>query len=183
MYKVDRFRLREMGEDDLNKVLAWRNLDRIRANMYTDHMIDYEEHRKWFERIQKDSSSVYFIFEYDNISLGCVYFINIDEINSKSYWGFYLGEDSGPRVSGPAMEFIALDFAFERLALRKLCCEVFSFNQRVIKMHIKFGFEIEGCFKKHIWKNEEYKDVVTLAIFKEDWLESRDKLKKLCFKF
>ena len=39
------------------------------------------------------------------------------------------------------MEFFALDYAFLTLKIRKLCCEVFTFNSGVIKLHEKFGFD------------------------------------------
>lgn len=163
-------------------VLAWRNAEWIRANMYTDHIISIDEHRAWFAREQVNDSSAHLICERHGISVGCVNFVQIDKKNQKASWGFYLGEEKGPRGMGSAMEYLALEYAFNDLGLRKLCCEVFAFNQPVIKLHAKFGFQEEGVFSRHVLKNGRYEDVVALAIFKEVWEQNRDRLGKICFR-
>jgi len=175
------FRLRNMAEADLETILRWRNAERIRANMYTDHEISMDEHRAWFARTQQDSDTVNLICEHEGVPVGFVNFIQIDRKNGKAYWGFYLGEESG-RGRGPAMEFLALDYAFDVLGLRKLCCEVFSFNQPVLKLHEKFGFKEEGCFRKHVLKKDRYEDIVSLAIFQEDWTMIRERMARICFR-
>lgn len=182
MQENPEFGLREMRESDLALVLGWRNAERIRANMYTDHVISMEEHRAWFARTQPDPTTVNLICEHYGIPIGLVNFVQIDRKNGKAFWGFYLGEEQGPRGRGSAMEFLALDFAFTDLDLRKLCCEVFSFNQPVVRLHEKFGFREEGCFRKHVLKNGAFEDVVALAIFREDWDANRERMAKLCFR-
>jgi len=47
---------------------------------------------------------------------------------------------------------------------------------KVIKLHKKFQFKEEGIFKTHIYKNEQYQDVICLALFREDWLEHKNNL-------
>ena len=176
------YQLRTMEEADLEKVLEWRNSERIRANMYTDHIITMDEHRAWFERIKQDQSVIYKIFEFRDHPVGVVCFTNIDKRNNKCYWGFYLGATDVPRGSGAVMEFLAIEHAFEEMNIRKLCCEIFAFNSNVIKLHKKFGFIEDGHFAKHVLKNDEYKDVISMALFNERWSENKAKMKKLLFK-
>ena len=57
------------------------------------------------------------------------------------------------------------------MGLNKLCCEVLAFNEKVIQIHEKFGSEIEGVFKQHIFKNNTFLDVVRMGILKEKWDE------------
>jgi len=54
--------------------------------------------------------------------------------------------------------------------------EVLDLNMKVIKLHKKFQFKEEGIFKTHIYKNEQYQDVICLALFREDWLEHKNNL-------
>jgi len=54
--------------------------------------------------------------------------------------------------------------------LNKLCCEVFTFNEKVISIHEKFGSEIEGTLKQHILKNGQFYDIVSMAITKNKWI-------------
>jgi len=79
------------------------------------------------------------------------------------------------------MEFMALEFAFHEVKIRKLSCEVFDFNTAVVKMHEKFGFIREGVLRNHCKKGEDFKSVVLLAIFIEEWALVRDVMKEKIF--
>lgn len=164
-------------------VLEWRNSERVRANMYTDHVISAAEHRRWFETLRnRPATEQYFIFETNDRALGFVSFTRFNPTSNVCYWAFYLGETEVPRGIGAAMEFIAIEFAFRNLNVRKLCCEVFVFNAPVIKLHRKFGFVEEGRFVEHVLKNGKYEDVVSLALFEPEWSRIRPTLYKLCFR-
>jgi UDP-4-amino-4,6-dideoxy-N-acetyl-beta-L-altrosamine N-acetyltransferase len=181
MFNKQEFNLRLVNSSDEEIIFHWRNQERIRRNMYTDNLISQEEHHQWFCKTLKDSSKVYLICELKNTSIGLVYFTSIDQKNSKCDWGFYLGEEECVRGSGFVMEFMALNHVFDEIKIRKLCCEVFVFNTPVIKQHKRFGFEEEGVLKKHILKNDQYHDVVKLALFKEKWEECKDNIDKKYF--
>lgn len=174
-------RLRPITEVDLEKILVWRNSERIRMNMYTDHIITMEEHKAWFERQKQSKSSVYLIFALNGEPAGLVYFTDIDRKNGRSFWGFYLGEEDLPRGSGTALGWLGLDYAFDRLATRKLCGEVFAFNTSSINFHQKLGFVQEGRFLKHVLKNGGFEDVISFALFREDWEKVREKLAEIAF--
>lgn len=176
------YQLRTMTEADLEMVLNWRNSERIRANMYTDHIIVLEEHQDWYERAKDNPSCQYLICEFKGQAIGLVYFTNIDNKNNRCYWGFYLGETQTGLGAGTAMEFLALEHSFEGIKIRKLCCEVLDLNAKVIKLHKKFQFKEEGIFKAHIYKNEQYQDVICLALFREDWLEHKNNLFRTVFR-
>ena len=165
--------LRPLCEDDRERVLSWRNQDRIRANMYTDHVIHRDEHDRWFDRSLTDGTAAYRIFEHREQPLGFVSFTGIDRVHGRSTWAFYLGEADAPRGSGAAMELLALDEAFGSLCIRKLCCEVFAFNTGVVRLHERFGFAREGLFRSHYFKNGELQDIVCMARFAEGWPADR----------
>ena len=181
MLKYSDIHLRAMAGEDLEIIRQWRNSDRVRINMYSDHVISPEEHANWFNRAMRDNSARYLICEINNRPVGFVSFTNIVPMHNRCSWAFYLGETDVPRGAGAAMEFIALNYSFEELGIRKLCCEVFTFNAGVIKLHEKFGFIQEGKFVKHHVKNGNYEDIVTLALFKENWDEGKSTLKDKCF--
>lgn len=174
--------LRPMAAEDGPRVLAWRNQHRIRANMYTDHLISPEEHERWFARALTDPAAAYRIFEVAGRSLGFVSFTGMDRDHGRATWAFYLGEADAPRGSGAAMEYLALDEAFGPLNIRKLCCEVFAFNAGVVRLHQRFGFEQEGVLSRHHLKDGAYQDIVCLARFGEDWPRDRDALRSSVFK-
>lgn len=174
--------LRPMIESDLEQVLEWRNSDRIRGNMYTDRLISIEEHTEWLKKVIHDDTSIYKIFEFQNRAIGVANAVQIDRQNSKCIWAFYLGCPNTPNGSGAIMEYLFLEELFEKINIRKLNCEVFEFNASTIKLHKKFGFQQEGLFKKEFLKNGKYENVVRLALFREEWLSTKEKMRKICFR-
>ncbi|RPA50719.1 UDP-4-amino-4,6-dideoxy-N-acetyl-beta-L-altrosamine N-acetyltransferase [Shewanella vesiculosa] len=170
-------KLLPLSSDYLDLVLEWRNMPEVRKNMYTSHVISKKEHYEWFERIKCDATKAYFIFELDGKPSGLIGFVDINHNNHSATWAFYSG-NTATRGVGSLMEVTALNYAFDNLELHKLSCEVLEFNHSVIKFHKKFGFQIEGIFKKHHFADEQYWDVYRLAIFKTDWQRCRLELYK-----
>jgi len=171
-----------MREDDLARVLTWRNQSHIREAMYTSHLISQVEHEDWWRVASADASKRLLILEHQGTPIGHVNFVQIHEVNRTAYWGFYLGEADAPRGSGAAMEFLALEYACQEIGLRKLLCEVLSFNTGVIRMHEKFGFVQEGVFIRQVLKNEDFVDVVSMALFCEQWEEHRESMAPRVFR-
>ena len=67
-------RLRPLQEADLALVLEWRNSPRIRANMYTDHVIPWEEHLWWYQRVRDEKPSRFMVYTHRERPLGVVNF-------------------------------------------------------------------------------------------------------------
>ena len=168
------YRLRPIEENDLPVVLEWRNSDRVRAYMYTDHIITEDEHRKWFESLSHDRTNHCLVFEEDGKLHGVVTVSRVDSRNNKCFWGFYIGDPASPRGTGKRLGYLGLEFIFGELRIRKLCGEAFAFNEASLRFHKDFGFREEGRFLRHVWKNERYEDVVAMALFREDWDAIRD---------
>lgn len=181
MLSYDSFSIRPIEINDKDLILQWRNSERVRCNMYNDYVIAQQEHDNWFSHALFDKSASYFIFLHEERPIGFISFTNINNLHGRAYWAFYLGETDVPRVSGSAMEFFALDYVFLILKIRKLCCEVFTFNGGVIKLHEKFGFVHEGKFIEHYLKNGKYEDIVCLAKFGASWVDERENFKNRLF--
>ncbi|MFC0562374.1 UDP-4-amino-4,6-dideoxy-N-acetyl-beta-L-altrosamine N-acetyltransferase [Halalkalibacter alkalisediminis] len=176
MVDLSKYALKELEESDLKLILNWRNSKRIRNLMYTDHEITMTEHERWFQRITKDDSNLFKLLLYGNRRLGLVNFSNIDKMNNKCYWGFYIGDLEAPRGSGTIMGMLALDLVFEKMGLRKVCAEVLEFNSSSIRYHKKLGFKEEGRFIQHVIKNNQYIDVIPMAIFSHQWKDVKKKI-------
>jgi len=158
----------KLDKSHINLVLTWRNLEEVRRNMYSSHEISSDEHQVWFEKTLKDPSKQYFIFKMDGELCGVIGFVDVNMKTRSASWAFYSG-NIVTRGIGSQMEIAALSYAFDKLKLQKLSCEVLEFNKPVIKFHRKHGFKVEGIFKKHFLKDGHYWDVFRLAIFAKDW--------------
>ena len=162
--------LRDFRPDDMEMIRQWRNLPKVADYMYTDHVISPEEHAAWFARALNTPACKYWIIVCDGEDVGVANLSEIDRINRRCYWGFYVvSPNVGGKSVGMQAEYAVLNYVFDDLKFEKLCCEVLSFNRGVIEMHRRFGFVQEGLFRKHVWKRGALHDVVCLAILKEEW--------------
>jgi UDP-4-amino-4,6-dideoxy-N-acetyl-beta-L-altrosamine N-acetyltransferase len=167
--------LRLLSVQDIEMVRSWRNSPEVASYMYNESYITEEQQGNWFNKISKDSNSIYWIIEYESKPLGLASVTGIDRTLNSCYWAFYLGDTSvrGGGI-GAKVEFNVLDYVFTQLNLNKLRCEVFVSNDKVIKMHEKFGFRREAYYREHCIKNNVKLDVVGLAILKSEWENLRD---------
>lgn len=170
-------KIRDIRIDELELMRNWRNAPNVRANMYTRHEISKEEHLAWWKEISMRDDQRYFMYEFEEMPKGIVAFTGIDEVSGNSSWAFYASPDAA-KGTGSRMEFLALDYAFDVLKLHKLCCEVLAFNTPVIKLHQKYGFQVEGIFREQHLVDGEYVDVYRLGILAPDWLKHRQEIEE-----
>lgn len=162
--------LMPLQKNDIELVRNWRNSTDVSQYMYTENEISMEQQLNWFDSINKDESSKYWIIEYDDKKLGLASITGINENLKSCYWAFYLGDSSvrGAGI-GAKVEYNVINYVFNKLKLNKLRCEVFTSNEKVIKMHEKFGFRREAYYREHCIKNNEKLDVVGLALLESEW--------------
>lgn len=165
-------RLRKIKESDLENIIKWRMMPEVTKYMYTDPILDLEKQILWFNEIQNSKKDIYWIIEIDNTAIGVISINDIDQINKRCKWGYYIG-DMSFRGRGVArlLECNVYDYVFNNLKLNKLCGEVLEFNDRVVRIHEKFGSEVEGILRDHIYKNNKFYNVVIMGITAEKWKE------------
>lgn len=164
--------LRAIRQDELERVLTWRNAESVRRNMYSRHVISTAEHLKWWNSLQGQPDRRYFMYECSGVPLGVVGFSDLGRVDAVGTWAFYADPES-PKGTGSKMEFLALDMAFGELALNKLRCEVLEFNTAVLKLHQKFGFTIEDVPpKQHLYEGEQV-GIVEFGLLSAEWQEKR----------
>jgi len=176
--------LKKLDINDIELVRNWRNSSEVSKYMYTDFHISKDQQENWFQKINNDNSCIYWIIEYENKKIGLVSITEINSVFSSCSWAFYLGDTSlrGLGIGGK-IEYKVIDYVFNVLKLNKLKCEVIVSNEKVIKMHEKFGFRREAYYREHFIKNFEKIDVVGLALLKSDWEIINDKIHSRIYKF
>jgi UDP-4-amino-4,6-dideoxy-N-acetyl-beta-L-altrosamine N-acetyltransferase len=163
-------RLINLEEKHIEMVRQWRNMPEVSEYMYTSDVISPDQQNKWYRSINSDPTCKYWIIEYSGRSLGLASLSGISKTLDSCYWAYYLGDSSvrGKGI-GAKVEFSVITYVFDTLKLNKLRCEVFTFNEKVISLHEKFGFRREAYYRQHCFKNNEYRDVVGLALLKSEW--------------
>lgn len=171
-------KLRKIKEEDLELITKWRMSPEVTSYMYTSPNLTMESQRTWLKNMSKSDDVLYWMIEFDNVPIGVLDICDIDKKNKKCSWAYYIG-DTSFRGKGIAtsLECNIYDYVFDTLGLNKLCCEVFETNDKVVKMHQKFGTEIEGLLREHIIKGEEKYNVVTMGVLKHKWDTTRKNFK------
>lgn len=145
--------------------------------MFTNHKISIEEHHAWFEKMQADQSSECYIW-YDRHYEpgGVVSFTHLDKAQKTAFWGFYTRPDA-ERGTGTRILYDALEHAFNKLGLFKLCGEVLATNTASLKMHEKCGFKIEGTFRAQHFDGEQRVDIIRFGLMADEWTSHRDNVR------
>ena len=159
----------KLKESHLEQVRMWRMKSEITKFMYTDPIITKESQINWFKSINGDDNNKNWVVSIDNVNVAFVN-LKIDKINKRGFWAYYIGElDYMGKGIGKQIELNILSYVFDILNLNKLTCEVFEFNDKVVKIHQKYGSKIEGILSEHIFKNEIFYNVVVMGILKNDY--------------
>ncbi|MBR1391537.1 MAG: UDP-4-amino-4,6-dideoxy-N-acetyl-beta-L-altrosamine N-acetyltransferase [Lachnospiraceae bacterium] len=166
--------LRRLQKKDLSLVMKWRQSAEVTKYMYTDPVLTMDTQIQWFDALDKKKTEKYWVIYVEDKSIGVFSLQNIDYKNGKCEAGHYIGELT---YRGKGISFIVerniYDYVFEKLNLNKLCWDVLSFNEAAIHLHEKCGAKIEGVRKQHIRKNNQYYDVIEMAMLRDDWDEVR----------
>lgn len=169
----------ELPEDQQNELMEIRNEDSVRSKMYTSHVIQLVEHRRWIDSMRSDRRSTVWAVFLDNVLIGAVSMSNISQQHQTADWAFYVTDRHQGTGVGGVIEFIFLDHAFDANGLAKVNCEVLSSNSGVVRMHQKFGFKIEGTRRQNVVKASAREDVILLGLLREEWLQIRAKIRPL----
>ncbi len=167
-------RFRKIVEEDLGLIMKWRMMPEITKFMYTDPKLTIAQQHVWYNESVKNDRNYIRIINCDGVDIG-LYSITDIYKGMNCFWAYYIADLSFQgKGLGTILECNNYDFAFDVLEVHKVSCEVLSFNKRVIEIHQKFGSKIEGIFKEHILKNNEYLDIVRMAILKNEWYKIRE---------
>ena len=168
--------LREIEEIDLEIMLAWRNHPAVRSSMFSQSVIEFEQHKAWFARESDKDDSLWLLFVNEKeIPSGVVYFTDMNRNANHAFWGFYTAPDALPGT-GTRMAHEALDHFFNDLAFHKLNAEVLKSNERSYFFHQKLGFKVEGVFREHYFGSSGYESVTRLALMAREWDRHREYL-------
>jgi UDP-4-amino-4,6-dideoxy-N-acetyl-beta-L-altrosamine N-acetyltransferase len=165
--------LRRIQQEDLELMLSWRNHQTVRLGMFSQSVIEIEQHRAWFRRESEKETSVWLLYvDTEENPAGVVYFTDIDSISSNALWGFYAAP--GAKLgTGTRMGVEALDYFFVEEGFHKVNADVLETNQRSHKFHRKLGFQTEGVFRDQYLGKDSYESVTRFGLLESEWVEHR----------
>ncbi len=169
----------KLKEEHLEQVLVWRTQEDVTKFMNTDIEKDMDKQREWFQRISNSETDAYWIIEIKEKPVGVISLNNIDYVNKRTSWGFYIGEEKY-RLYGGIIPPYFYNYIFSKLEFHKITAEVMEGNHNVMKLNIMHGYRMVGVYKDHILKNGSYFDLNLLELQKDDWLKLNKFQKYVC---
>lgn len=163
----------------LEEIRQLRNAYAVRQFMYSDHEISPEEHAGWLAGLVGDVRQRVMTVALRGDVVGLVSLSAISARHKSASWAFYLSQRMQGMGIGGVVEFKLLDLAFGELGLEKLNCEVLASNMKVVEMHQKFGFQIEGRKRADVLKEGARMDVLLLGMLSHEWLAQRPRFARL----
>jgi RimJ/RimL family protein N-acetyltransferase len=168
-------RLRAITEADLPNYVRWFNDAEVTELLMREPGLTLDQEREWFERLSApDCRSLVLAIEVDGHHIGTVGLHSRDDdycanfgitIGEKAYWG---------KGYGTAATRETLRIGFEERGLHRIQLEAWSSNARAIRCYRKCGFRHEGL-RRHGWrKGNEWRDVVLMAILRDEWEADRN---------
>ncbi len=164
-----------LAEKHLEMIRNWRNLPEVNKYLYADHYISKEEHLKWFQTIRTDPTRRHWVVAVDDqiVAYVCLYDINL--VNRRCSWAYYIADPlARGKGIGKQIELNIQNYVFGDLKLNKLFGEILASNEFSIKIHQKYGSQIEGRLRQHIFKGGKFEDVLLMRILREEWLQIKD---------
>lgn len=171
--------LRPIKSTDLEQLRNWRNAVDIREKMLSQSIISIEQQKKWFDRLiendDKKSSirECHFIVEYKSNPVGYANYKSaqlFSHFKGNAQTGLYIGEK---KYRGSILAFCLalalLDFVFLELEEQRLDAVVLAHNQAALRFNDKLGYQIVS----------DKKDLVTMLLTRENYLQARKELKKI----
>jgi UDP-4-amino-4,6-dideoxy-N-acetyl-beta-L-altrosamine N-acetyltransferase len=144
-------------------VRTWRNSERIRRWMYTDHIISKEEHEKFLRNLEDSNTAFYWLVRMWDNDIGVLYFLHVDFRNKNTYFGIYANPQSRIFGIGVKLDALAGRLAFDYADFHSLKLEVIEDNVHVINLHKKMGFVEEGKLEEFVLKDNMWKNVVIMG--------------------
>lgn len=63
--------------------------------------------------------------------------------------------------------------------LNKIICENLENNQKVLNIHKKFGFKLDGVKREEIFKNNKYFDIYLMSLLRKDYDKYKKKISRI----
>jgi len=166
-----RVQLVPLTEKHLDATYRWVNDPSMMRLLGRTARVDPDEHRRWFEQLQRRTDCQYFGVETTDTAhhVGNIWLWDINTVDLKAEVRVLFG-DEGSQGRGYGSEAIALlcGLAFDTMNLRRLYAYVFSINPRARRAFEKAGFRSEGVLHQDRLVGDQYVDVYLLGQLASD---------------
>ncbi len=125
--------------------------------------------RNWIQYVRDNEATSRFVIATEKEAIGEIGVVVQPDVHRYSAEiGFWIGEAYwGQGLMTEAVNWM-LDYCYKEMGLKRIFADVVEYNIASQKVLQKCGFELEGVFRKNIFKNEEFHDQFVYARLNEE---------------
>jgi len=170
--------LRLLDENDVSEeYLSWLNDGEVTKYLETGKFPStLETVKKYVASFNNSTNGMNFaiIDKEAGLHIGNVTLNHINWIHRTADTGILIGNIKyhGKQYGIEAWSLL-LEYAFERIGLRRITAGAIADNVVSLNLMKKLGFVEEGISRKHCFVDGEYKDAIRMGLFKEEFLNCR----------
>jgi ribosomal-protein-alanine N-acetyltransferase len=156
-------------EDASDIYLKWLNDPEVTRGLASGYFpTTQQELINYVNGALRDQNTVFFALceKESNLHIGNVKVDRIDWIAQTCELGLIIGEESarGRGIGFESMNLV-IQYIFDELNLNKITLAVFENNPGALKLYEKLGFQVEGRFVNHVFKEGRLWDKIYLSLF------------------
>lgn len=169
MYRFDDVRIRKFRLEDIPMKIRWVNDPANNEYLHYDLPLEYEKTVAWFERTKDRTDRFDAVIEFCGEPVGLCGLLNIDQKNRKAEEYMLVGNTSYKRkgIAEKAGTLCAL-YCFDTLKLNRLYAFIEVGNNASLGLYKKRGFQVEGCLRQSLRKNDSFVDRYVLGVFRQE---------------
>ncbi len=167
--------VREIIEEDVPFINQWRNDPEVMQYLTNQfRFIGLQADRNWFAYYQQHRNEAVRLAILDEGSLvGTVQLTQIDRMNQQAEYSIMIGEKNHQSKGlGRQATRAILNHAFLDLNLHRIYLTVLPDNERAIRLYESIGFQREGIYRKSLFKNGQFIDVLGMSLLRDEYQNS-----------
>lgn len=167
--------LRAIEKEDIDLLLYLINAPEIEDMTVGWHFpLSRMDQEQWMSHFRNSEKSVKLMIELDNSkTIGMVMLENIDWKNRTACFGCKMGAPLKDRIKGDMLDAVRgmLRYAFYELGLNCIHGTILENNKFSRKLCQRAGFVEEGVLRNRIYKNGEYRNLISVSVMKKEFCE------------
>ncbi|PKK38523.1 hypothetical protein BWI96_01770 [Siphonobacter sp. SORGH_AS_0500] len=164
--------VREIITEDVPVINQWRNDPEVMQYLTNQfRYIGLEADRNWFAYYQQHRNEAVRLAILDEGTLvGTVQLTQIDRMNQQAEYSIMIGEKNHQSKGlGRQATQAILKHGFLDLNLHRIYLTVLTDNERAIRLYESIGFQREGIYRKSLFKNGQFVDVMGMSLLRDEY--------------
>ncbi|MGE8546777.1 spermidine N1-acetyltransferase [Alcaligenes sp. WGS1538] len=169
MSKDTHVKLRPLEREDLRFVHLLDNNANVMRYWFEEPYETYGELAALYDEHIHDQRERRFIVQWEGQAAGVVELVEIDHVHRRAEFQIIIAPEFQGKGIASRATLQAIEYGFGVLNLYKIVLIVDKENVKAIHIYKKFGFEVEGELKHEFFINGQYRDVVRMRLFQQDF--------------